>query len=60
MIGRKLAFNDTVLRVTGKTDTHWETMAMADQSEVNIEFEALADAMSNGSAWWIGRSEEDE
>ncbi len=60
MIGRKLVYNDTVLRVTGKTDTHWETVAMADQSALNIEFQALADGMSSGSAWWIGRSEEDE
>lgn len=60
MIGRKLVLNDVVYQVIGKTQNHWQARAVADQSEVDIEFQLLADAMSNRSAWWLGRGEEEE
>ena len=60
MIGRKLVLNDTVLLVTGKSDSHWQARRIADQSDVDVEFQKLAEALATGDAWWRGGGEEEE
>ncbi|WP_372765322.1 hypothetical protein [Litorivivens sp.] len=60
MLGRKLVLNDSVLLITGKTDSHWQARRISDQTDIDVEFQILAEALASGNAWWISGSEEEE